>query len=82
MKFCYLCHDQLNIGISGAISYNATSDVATTLYACPQCVNNLGVDQAFDLLEEHYEHRASLRDTLTHIDISEIRRQVYTGSED
>ncbi|MEW6737096.1 MAG: hypothetical protein AB1489_37765 [Acidobacteriota bacterium] len=64
MRFCYLCHDQLTQTSEGTISYTASAISSDMLYACGRCVTNLGADRAFDLLEEHYEHRASMRETL------------------
>lgn len=64
MRICYLCHDELKPNAEGMISYTASSDASARLFACARCVTNHGIDRAFDLLEEHYEHRASMRDTL------------------
>lgn len=74
MSYCYLCHDALSINLDGSISYSSTNDISTKLYACGSCVKLHGVDTAFDLLEDHYEERASLQSTLSDIDVAEVRR--------
>jgi hypothetical protein len=69
MKYCYLCHDPVTVSTEGIISYTESSDPSDTLYACGSCVGSLGMDEAFNQLEEHYEHRASMRDTLGQLEI-------------
>ncbi len=73
-KFCYLCHDSLEPGLEGTIFYNESSNPHAALYACKSCVGDLGADEAFSRLEEYYEHRASLRDTLPRIDKEAMRK--------
>lgn len=73
-KYCYLCHDSLEPSLEGTIFYNESSNSHSGLYACSKCVSELGEDEAFFRLEESYEHRASLRDTLPRIDKEEMRK--------
>jgi len=73
-KYCYLCHDSLEPSLEGTIFYNESSNPHLALYACSRCVFELGTDEAFSRLEEHYEHRASLRDTLPSIDKEAMRK--------
>jgi hypothetical protein len=72
MKICYLCHDPIIGEEDGTISYTASADALDKLYACRRCVANLGLEEAFNSLEEHYEHRASMRSTLPTIKREDI----------
>ncbi|MBI4854764.1 MAG: hypothetical protein HY819_23450 [Acidobacteria bacterium] len=73
-KYCYLCHDSLTPNLEGTIFYNESSNPTSALYACSKCVCDLGTDEAFSRLEESYEHRASLRDTLPRVDPEQLRK--------
>lgn len=73
-KHCYLCHDSLDSKLEGIIFYNESSNPNSALYACNKCVCDLGADEAFSRLEEYYEHRSTLRDTLPKIDSEELNR--------
>jgi hypothetical protein len=74
IKYCYLCHDSLESNSEGTIFYNESSKPHSAIYACNKCVSELGTEEAFSRLEEHYEHRASLRDTLPRIDAEQMRK--------
>lgn len=68
MKYCYLCHNIIENNTDGTIAYNESSNPSATLYGCKQCVEQLGAEEAFNQLEEHYEHRSGLKDTIPKID--------------
>lgn len=76
MKYCYLCHDTIDISADGVISYSTSAKATDTLYACKQCVNTHGIDQTFDMLEESYEERASLSDTLPKINREALNKSL------
>lgn len=73
-KYCYLCHDSLDSRLEGTIFYNESSNTSSALYACSKCVYDLGEDEAFSRLEEYYDHRSTLRDTLPKIDPEQLKK--------
>jgi hypothetical protein len=75
MKYCYLCHNLIEPQADGTIAYNESSSPTATLYGCKQCVEELGTEEAFNQLEEHYQHRASLKDTIPKITRDSIIKQ-------